>query len=184
VYDLFKDELTQYDVSIIVTGSLADARACRQALLQHADFDKLVARYSLDARSKSRGGALGYYTLTMVGRVLGPQSKMLVSNATPNTICEPLPLGRRVLLIKVGTVKSTFADLQDSIDDVLVNAARAALLHRLEQDAKIESRYFTPPAPAGSPSGAASSVTEMSPDLPSLDESASPAPLDSSSPGP
>lgn len=141
VYDLYKPELTQYEIFAIVLLTHKDGRDLQRSLEDGVHFDILAKNFSQDP-SRKDGGKVGFLTLPQVRRSLGPAAADEVARLKPNQVGKMIytPFGLTVL--KVGQVKSDYKDLKPLAEALLAESKRTDLTFRLFEKAKIRSRFL------------------------------------------
>lgn len=162
VYDLYKPELTQYEIFAIVLLTRKAGRDMQRSLEDGVRFDLLATNYSRDP-SRKQGGKVGFLTLPQIRRSLGQEAADEVARLKPNQVGKVIytPFGLTVL--KVGQIKSDFRDLKPLAEALLAESRRTDLTYRLFQKAKVDSPFLdsapdslpNPDGPAIKPGGEA-----------------------------
>ncbi|MBN9414654.1 hypothetical protein ABS71_16595 [bacterium SCN 62-11] len=141
VYDLYKPELTQYELFAIVLVTHKDGKDLQRSLQDGVKFDILAKNFSIDP-SRKNGGKIGFLTMPQIRRSLGQEAADEVARLKPNQVGKMIytPFGLTVL--KVGQVKSDFKDLKPMAESLLAESRRTDLTFRLFQGAKINSPFM------------------------------------------
>jgi foldase protein PrsA len=141
VYDLYKPELTQYELFAIVLMTHKEGRDLQRSLEDGVHFDILAKNFSIDP-SRKNGGKVGFLTLPQIRRSLGQEAADEVARLKPNQVGKTIytPFGLTVL--KVGQVKSDYKDLKPLAESLLAESRRTDLTFRLFQNAKIQSPFM------------------------------------------
>lgn len=141
VYDLYKPELTQYEIFAIVLLTHKDGRDLQRSLQDGVGFDILAKNFSMDP-SRKNGGKVGFLTLPQIRRSLGQEAADEVARLKPNQVGKMIytPFGLTVL--KVGQVKSAYKDLKPLAEGLLAESKRTDLTFRLFQKAKVVSPFM------------------------------------------
>lgn len=149
VYNLYKDELTQYELFAIVLMTRKDGQDLQRSLQDGSKFSSLAQNFSIDP-SRKNGGKVGFLTLPQIRRSLGQEAADEVARLKPNQVGKMIytPFGLTVL--KLGEVKSDYKDLKPVAENLLAESRRTDLNFRLFQNAKISSPFMDT-APDGLP---------------------------------
>ncbi len=141
VYDLYKPELTQYELFAIVLLTHKDGRDLQRSLQDGVSFDILAKNFSIDP-SRKTGGKVGFLTLPQIRRSLGQEAADEVARLKPNQVGKMIytPFGLTVL--KVGQVKSDYKDLKPLAEGLLAESHRTDLTFNLFQKAKVSSPFM------------------------------------------
>ena len=141
VYDLYKPELTQYEIFAIVLVTRKAGRDLQRSLEDGVRFDILATNYSLDP-SRKQGGKVGFLTLPQIRRSLGQEAADEVARLKSNQVGKMIytPFGLTVL--KVGQIKSDYKDLKPLAEALLAESRRTDLTFRLFQKAKVTSPFL------------------------------------------
>jgi peptidyl-prolyl cis-trans isomerase C len=124
-------DLSQYQISIIVLDSEADARAVLAALRAGQAFDALAKSRSIDP-SKDQGGALGW---VLPDQIAPPISNVVV-NLTPGAVsAAPIQMGRMWHLVKLDAKRPFqvpgFEESKNLLQNAVVQTRRSALLKKM-----------------------------------------------------
>lgn len=140
-YDLFKDELTQYELFVIVLTTRKSGQELQKSLEEGSSFDTLVTNFSIDP-SRERGGRVGFLTMPQIRRALGQEAADEVARLKPNQVGKVIytPFGLTVL--KLGEVKSEYKDLKPLAEGLIAESHRVDLMYRLYSKAKINSPFM------------------------------------------
>lgn len=140
IYELFKPELTQYDVYCIFLGDDRQVyEQIRTEFEKGVGFDKLSERFSTTA--KANGGHLGWWTDPMLQRHLGPDAAEAVVNLKLNSLTEPIHSRYGWLVIRVAGVRDRYEDLKPAVEDLFVGARSLGMLQRFISEAELVSTY-------------------------------------------
>ena len=141
VYELFKAQLTQYELSAIVLMTRKDGKDLQRGLEDGGKFASLARTFSIDP-SRKNGGKIGFLTLPQIRRSLGPEAADEVTRLKPNQVSKVIytPFGLTVL--QVGQVKSEYKDLKPVAESLLAESKRTDLTFRLFQNAKVQSPFM------------------------------------------
>jgi len=141
VYDLYKPELTQYELFAIVLLTHKDGRDLQRSLQDGVGFDILAKNFSIDP-SRKTGGKVGFLTLPQIRRSLGQEAADEVARLKPNQVGKMIytPFGLTVL--KVGQVRSEYKDLKPLAEALLAESRRTDVTFRLFKDAKVSSPFM------------------------------------------
>lgn len=143
-YETFQEDLEQFETFEIVVGSSDVSNQVRIALQGGSDFATVAATSSLDEPSKSKGGRVGFATRQTLLYLFGPAYTERFMKLKPGEVSPPLPLdGGRYLFLKRGLSRSTFEELKPSIESIMIDSERAALMYRLMTEANIDSPYLS-----------------------------------------
>lgn len=146
LYDMFKDELTQYDLYAMVTTNKQQADKAVAALKANFPFPDQFEKFSNDRQFKKTRGHLGFLSLSQIAGSLGPDVAESVAKLDDSGLA-PIFRGRNgFLVLKLGHVRSTFAELRTRVQDLIVEAGAPIYIATLEQNSKVSSRYFKDPA--------------------------------------
>ncbi len=141
VYDLFKDELTQYEVFCILVPSQTEADVVAAKLKKGENFSDLAANYSGEENSKSKGGRVGFLTQPAVHTLMGPDASEVLADLKPGVASEPIATPMGVCFLKVGTVRSSYEELRPVIEDIFVESKQLGALQELISDAEMISPF-------------------------------------------
>lgn len=160
IYDLFKEELTQYELFCILVPSQAEADVVSAKLQKGDSFSDLAASYSGEENSKKNGGRLGFLTQPALQTLLGPAALEAVVDLKPGFVSKPVPTPIGFVFLKVGAIRSSYDELKPTIETIFVESKQLEALQELISDAdmvspfgaKIKLHGTTPtPKPASSP---------------------------------
>lgn len=137
-YDLFADELAEYEVSHILLATRGEAVTVKKELQSGRSFDVVAAQYTKDQSSKKSKGFIGWLVRGQL-RELGADVESVVTQLKPGEISDPVrsPVGYHIFL--VGATRKSFEELQRSVGTRLAKAEEVAFLRELYSAAKIES---------------------------------------------
>lgn len=141
IYDLFKSELTQYELFCIMVPSQTEADVVSAKLKRGDSFSALAANYSGEENSKKNGGRVGFLTQPAVQALLGPDASEVLVELKPGAVSEPIltPIG--VTFLKIGTVRSSYEDLKPAIEDIFLESKQFGVLQELISDADMVSPF-------------------------------------------
>ncbi len=132
------DANQEYNVSIIIVATAAEADAVIAQLKKGASFEKLAREKSIDP-SKSQGGLVGWVLPSQINPEIGAEIKKLGKGAYAKT---PIQTQAGWNIVKVDDKRAfkvpSFDGVKDRVRQSLVQQQRAALLNQLRQDAKIK----------------------------------------------
>ncbi|MHB2016634.1 MAG: peptidylprolyl isomerase [Candidatus Xenobia bacterium] len=137
LYDLFHDEMAEYQVSHISTASLVDAQKVLAELRHGSTFDVMASTRSLDASTRNTGGALGYLSASTLLRSLGVKDAATVMALQPGQLSSPIRVGLRYHIFKMGQRRTSYQDVKTLIEDRIVTARRPLFLRQLIARASI-----------------------------------------------
>ncbi len=127
----------QYQLRILVTATEAEARDALARIRKGEDFDKLARERSLDA-SRDRGGLLDWL---LPNQIVPAVSNVIVNLSKGGVTAAPIQAGAGWNVVKVEGVRPytppPFDEVKDSVRAGLVQQARAELLRKLREGAKI-----------------------------------------------
>lgn len=135
-YSEYKDELTQYDLSVILARRPEQAHKVSAMLSSGQDFATVATRIK-----SPNQGHLGYLTLAQITDQMGPDVAHAVLKAASRMGGKaegPIKALGGKLFLKVGQVRTGFEDLKPSIDGIMAAAGKTALMRRLMAEAKID----------------------------------------------
>lgn len=141
IYELFKDELTQYELFCILVPSQTEAEVVSAKLKKGESFADLAANYSGEENSKKNGGRVGFLTQPAVQALLGPDASEVLIELKPGTVSEPIPTPIGVAFLKIGTVRSSYEDLKPTIEDIFLESKQLGALQDLISDAEMVSPF-------------------------------------------
>ncbi len=141
IYELFKDELIQYELFCILVPSQTEAEVVASKLKQGVSFAELAASYSVEETSKSNGGRVGFMTQPALQTLLGPEASESLLSLKPGATSRPLPTPVGVVFLKIGTVRSTYNELKPAVEELFVESKRLALLQELITGAELVSPF-------------------------------------------
>lgn len=158
IYDLFKEELTQYELFCIILPQQSEANVVSAKLKKGESFGDLAASYSADESSKRNGGRIGFLTEPAVQTLLGSEASEALVALKPGVVSGPVTTPLGVMFLKVGSVRSGYDELKPSIEDIFVESRRLGVVQDLISDAELVSPFGAKlrmpgaPPPAASPS--------------------------------
>jgi len=124
-------DLNQYQISMIVVESEADARAVLAASRAGQAFDVLAKSRSIDP-SKDQGGALGWF---LPDQIAPPISNVVVNLAPGAVSVAPIQVGRMWHLVKLDAKRPyqvpSFEESKNLLQNAVVQTRRSALLKTL-----------------------------------------------------
>lgn len=131
-------DLSQYQISIIVLESEADARAVLAASRAGEAFNALAKARSIDP-SKDQGGALGWFLPDQIA----PAISNVVVNLAPGAVsAAPIQVGRTWHLVKVDAKRPYqvpgFEESKNLVQGAVVQTRRSALLKKLVDAAVVK----------------------------------------------
>jgi len=162
VFDLYREELERFDVSVILLATTADAKAVWARLDEKLlSFEQLAATYSI---ATIPGGSLGFMTRGELASKFGEVVTEKLVNSPPGAVLAPMYCNQGLMILRVGGRKQRFEELRASVEEVFVNAKLAGFRHELVSRASVTSPYLSPIKPqspveltdAPSPSGLSS----------------------------
>jgi len=124
-------DLSQYQISVIVVESEADARVVLAAARSGQAFDALAKSRSIDP-SKDKGGELGWFLPDQIA----PAISNVVVNLTPGAVSvAPIQVGRMWHLVKLDAKRPYqvpgFEESKNLLQSAVVQIRRSALLKKL-----------------------------------------------------
>jgi hypothetical protein len=142
LYDMFKDELTLYEIHALVAGSMGEANKAVAALRSNYPFADESEKYSNNGPLKRRKGALGAMSYSQIVSSLGPEVAAAVARLDDNGIA-PIFRGREgFLVLQVDHVRAGFSELRVRVQDMIVEGHAPLYLSDLMKSAKISSKYI------------------------------------------
>ncbi|MHB2016715.1 MAG: peptidylprolyl isomerase [Candidatus Xenobia bacterium] len=144
VYDAYKDDLTQYQVSDILVASEDEAEQILTTLKAGARFETLATTRSVDKATAGLGGDAGFLTLPAIRRAFGPTVADAVRRGEVHGV-RALPGANGWVVLRLGEVRNSYEALKPTIEDLLVASRRNALVRQLMSQATISSRYIANP---------------------------------------
>ena len=158
-YNMFKDQLALYHLSHIVVATREDANRVASDLARGRDWNLVASTYSKDTNSKNRGGDIGDLTHLQIDELFGPQLATVITSLPIGKPSPPLKAPFGYDIVKVDSVRTTFAQLKDEIAGIMSNADRITYVKKMLDAANIKSPYKPTVAtakapPTGLPSGA------------------------------
>lgn len=132
------DANQQYNLSIIIVPTAAEADAVLAQLKKGASFEKMAREKSIDT-SKTQGGLVGWVLPSQINPEIGAAIKKLGKGAYTTT---PIQTQAGWNIVKVDDKRPfkvpSFDEVKDRVRQSLLQQQRAALLNQLRQDAKIK----------------------------------------------
>ena len=132
------DDNQQYNVSIIIVATAADADTVINQLKKGTSFEKLAREKSIDP-SKSQGGSVGWVLPSQINPEIGAALKKLSKGAFTTT---PIQTQAGWNIVKVDDKRSfkapPFDEVKDRVRQSLLQQQRAILLNKLRQEASIK----------------------------------------------
>lgn len=141
VYDLFKEELTQYELFCIVLPNQGEVSVVAAKLKKGESFSDLAASYSAEESSKRNGGRVGFLTEPAVQALLGADASEALAALKPGVVSEPIETAVGVVFLKVGKVRSSYDELKPSIEELFVESRRLGVLQDLISGAELISPF-------------------------------------------
>ena len=139
-FDLYRNELAQYELFLIVVATESDAKAAWESLKAGSlPFDQLVRNYSLDP---SNGGRVGYLSLPAIRAQLGEQAAASLAASPPNSALAPMYCSQGMMIIRVGAVLKSYEQLKPTIENIFLESKRVAYRRKLMATAKISSPFL------------------------------------------
>jgi parvulin-like peptidyl-prolyl isomerase len=142
-YEMFKPQLTRWEVSHILVDNLADAQRIAGEVSRGRAFDVAASLQSKDENSKEKGGRLGNLNLAQLRMGLGNEAAEAVVNLAPGTISAPIRTRFGYHVFKVSAVHSSYEDCLDEVESIMTNADRQRFLRPLLAHANIKSPFRT-----------------------------------------
>ena len=150
VYDLYKPEITQYELFVVVLTTKKDGHDLQRSLQDGVAFDILAKNFSLDP-SRKNGGKIGYLTMPQIRRLMGQEAADEVARLKPNQVGKMIYSPHGLIVLKLGSIKSDYQDLKPIAESILAESRRTELMYRLLSVAKVQS-HFMQEAPSALPS--------------------------------
>jgi hypothetical protein len=141
VYDLFREELANYELFGIFLANRADGQAVMSGLEFNAGFAALAARYSVHS-TRAKGGAFGYMTMPQIRLWLGEDAVGQVAALQSGKHTGPFYTNQGLMVLKLGAVHKSYQSIKPAVEELIANAGKVALLNRLLQEGKVRSLYL------------------------------------------
>lgn len=138
IYESFKDDLTLYRLR----GVRFDTRAKAEQFLGEVGKGTSVQEA---AKKYSKEGVLAAFDALTLGEIreeFGPATSESLQALKPGESSKPLSTHGGYAVYLVDEVSNSFQASERAIDNILVEAERAQLLHKILSKAKIESPYL------------------------------------------
>lgn len=169
VYDLYRDDLTEYKLWYVALPDEGRASAFVHAMADGVSFEAATRRYAVDA-FEDTSGMLGYLSAAEIRNRFGADVLAAVRRLAPGEMSLPIhkPLG--VEIVKLAAIRASYQELRPAVQAMIATAGHNMLLYRLRRAADIRSPFLivgkltgpskgvSSPAPVQS----ASPVTEQS----------------------
>ncbi len=139
VFETFKKDLTIYTLRGMRFESRAKADGFVAALRNGVNPAEAGKKFSQDGGMVS---ALGSLTLGDIREQFGPATAEALSQLEVGQITPPLTNAGGFAIYQIAERKASFDDVQPAIDNILVEAERAKVMHRILSKAKIDSPYL------------------------------------------
>ena len=136
----FGPQLTQYEVSVLLVGTDAEARYA-SANLAVCSFETLVETMSLDPSKRNRG-RVGFLTRSQLQSWLGNEAAEAVVGLQKDSVTPPLHALPGRVILKRGEVRSSYEHLKPAIENLIADSRREELMYRLLREAKVNSPYL------------------------------------------
>jgi hypothetical protein len=139
LYDLFQDELKEYDLYAAVTKTRPDAEKVIDGLDKAFSFETLSDTYETQTPLKRIHGHIGFLTRAGVQNIFGETGATVVEGLDEKGFSkQPLTIPNRgFLILRIDSIRSSYTDLRGKIEDLIVAANGPAYLHSLSQNAKV-----------------------------------------------
>jgi hypothetical protein len=172
-YETFQDQLTRYQISVILVANEQEANFAELEWKVDGNFDEILKSHGI-ASPPGTSGKLGFLSSTEILSKFGVKAWKVVANMKPDTLSPPVPTPSGLALIRLGKVVSSYEELKPVVEDIFAASGQRALLRRLREDYQITVNYKMLPFldPRGGPAPTAS---------PSATETPSASPADSPS---
>ena len=119
------------------------AEQVASGLRSGTSFETLVSTCSIDGKSKSQKGRVGFVTWRTLSYLLNQDVANAVEKLKPGAVTAPIALeDGGFVVLKLGVVRASYEELKPTIENYLADAGRAGLMYRLVSDAKIDSPYL------------------------------------------
>lgn len=147
VYDLFRSELTQYELLGILALTSRDAQDIADTLHYKADFAALAGSRSMDPGSRQNGGRIGSLTMPQINSVFGPAAASTIRAMKPDDVSAPVYCRQGHMVFKLVKVKSNYSDLKPAVEALIARSKQLDLTYRLLSKADIKSLYLQGASP-------------------------------------
>ena len=137
LYELFKEELKQYNLLGLVAKDRADIDKVKQALASGFSFEELSTTYSVNGAMKRRRGHLGSMTLAAVKSTFGPAVSREVAKLDAKGFTAPFTCEEGFLILKVDSLKGSYTQLRSKVQDLIVEADAPLYLRNLLASSKL-----------------------------------------------
>jgi len=141
VYELYKPELTQYELFVVVLNTKKDGHDLQRSLEDGVKFDILAKNFSIDP-SRKNGGRIGYLTMPQIRRLMGQEAADEVARLKPNQVGKMIYSPHGLIVLKLGAIKADYKDLKPVAESVLAESRRTELMYRLLSVAKVQSPFM------------------------------------------
>jgi len=135
-YELFKDDLTQYDVSIMQIVSEGDLPAVAEDVHRDTDVESLAARYAVDETGTTRL-VRKWYSGTDLELEFGLQLSTRLMSLKPRTFSRPMQVGPDYYLFYLNGVRNTFEQLRPALEQQIIESRSEALGYELLQKVQV-----------------------------------------------
>lgn len=137
------------DLNRIVVASEAEAMSLRARISNGGDFDEIARRRSLDLETRNRGGALGIVPVSSLPAPVAHEISRLAIGEVSSPIKGEAGWQLYMVDMRQRIQVPTFADMRESLERRLVNAAIADALKTARAETPVTS-YASPATGAGS----------------------------------
>lgn len=121
-FSLFKDELSYYDISVVVLADAEQARLVKQVFDSGESFDSISARYSKKGDAKVKAGRLGFLTRPGIEKVFGADVADVAAGLGVGGVRGPIPSSVGPVYVKVHGVRSSYQELRPAVEAIIAKS--------------------------------------------------------------
>lgn len=140
VYRLFRDELSQHQVSYLVVNRQEDLQGVQEGLRKGLPFGQLVQSFTADERTRANLGELGWVTVPDLKSKLGPYVGEALLDLKVGEVSPPIPSPVGTIFVHLQSRKDRLEDVESDIEDLIVESKIPEFLHRLSQKAGLPGK--------------------------------------------
>jgi parvulin-like peptidyl-prolyl isomerase len=145
VYDLYAKQLRLYETFVIVLNTSAELPDVLGNLEEGSSFPDMAKTYST-VSSKQNGGRLGLLTLSQIEERFGAPTRLAVAGLRKgNQVLPTFDGPQGVTVVKIGEIRSSYAQLRREAEDVLVRSKTPEFFYNLLSAAQISSPLIDKP---------------------------------------
>lgn len=142
IFELYPEELAEYEISIILLTSESEARAAWKRFQEKIlTFEQLAKTYSI---APNPGGKVGWMTLPAIRRMFGSEAADAIAVTAPNTAFPPMYCNQGMMILAVGAIHKKFEEVKPGVENVVIEAKKIGFRRKLLQKAVIHSNLLGP----------------------------------------